>query len=71
MVGDYLLDTNLFVAYFNDEQTVIDKMVASREIFIPAVSLGELQYGGRLAQTAGESCADSRVVDLGQNARLR
>lgn len=62
MVGDYLLDTNLFVAYFNDEQPVIDKMMASREIFIPAVALGELQYGAVASHKPQENRARIREL---------
>lgn len=62
MVGDYLLDTNLFVAYFNEEQPVLDKMLASREIFIPAVVLGELQYGAAASQKPQENRARIREL---------
>lgn len=62
MVGEYLLDTNLFVAYFNGERTVIDKMIAAREIFIPAVALGELQYGAASSHKAQDNQARIREL---------
>ena len=68
MVGEYLLDTNLFVAYFNGEQSVIDKIIAASEIALPAVALGELQYGAAASQRPEEN--RDRIRKLMTWARL-
>jgi len=68
MVGEYLLDTNLFVAYFNGEQSVIDKIIAANEIALPAVALGELQYGAAASQRPEEN--QERIRKLMTWARL-
>jgi tRNA(fMet)-specific endonuclease VapC len=61
-VGEYVLDTNLFVAYFNSEQAVVDKIIAAHEVWLPAVALGELQYGAVASQKPQENLA--RIRDL-------
>jgi len=68
MVGEYLLDTNLFVAYFNGEQSVIDKIITANEIALPAVALGELQYGAAASQRPEEN--QERIRKLMTWARL-
>jgi tRNA(fMet)-specific endonuclease VapC len=68
MVGEYLLDTNLFVAYFNGEQSVIDKIITANEIALPAVALGELQYGAAASQRSEEN--QERIRKLMTWARL-
>ena len=45
MAGRHLLDTNIIIASFKNEQTVLDQMATSEEIFIPAIVVGELFYG--------------------------
>ena len=54
MSGRYLLDTNVIIALFAREQTVLDRLAAADAVFVPLVALGELYYGarksGRVAQ---------------------
>jgi tRNA(fMet)-specific endonuclease VapC len=47
MSGKYLLDTNIIIALFADEETVINRLKQADEVFIPIVAIGELCYGAR------------------------
>ena len=62
MAGDYLLDTNVVIAYFNGEKSVIDKIIAAWEIVIPVAVLGDLQYGTAASRRPQEN--HSRIRDL-------
>jgi tRNA(fMet)-specific endonuclease VapC len=41
----YLLDTNIIVAFFNGEATIVEKVNALNSLQLPYVVLGELYYG--------------------------
>ena len=43
----YLLDTNIIVAYFKQESTVVQKIVSSPRVILSTVVLGELYFGAR------------------------
>ena len=45
MTGSFLLDTNIIVAVFRDEEAVLQKIVAAELVFIPSPALGELYLG--------------------------
>jgi tRNA(fMet)-specific endonuclease VapC len=47
MSGRYLLDTNIIIALFASEVSVIDNLAQADEVFIPSIALGELHYGAR------------------------
>jgi tRNA(fMet)-specific endonuclease VapC len=47
MSGRYLLDTNVIIALFARQQTVLDRLAAADAVFVPVVALGELYYGAR------------------------
>lgn len=47
MNGRHLLDTNIIVALFRDDENVRNRIVASPEIFVPAITVGELYYGAK------------------------
>jgi tRNA(fMet)-specific endonuclease VapC len=47
MSGRYLLDTNVIIALFAREQTVLDRLATAEAVFVPVVALGELYYGAR------------------------
>lgn len=52
MSGRYILDTNVIIALFASDKSVISLLDAADEVFIPAIALGELYYG---AQKSGRS----------------
>ena len=47
MNGKYLLDTNIVVALFADEQMVIDRATTVENVLIPSIVIGELYYGAQ------------------------
>ncbi len=57
MAGDYLLDTNVLVAYFAGEQVVAKSILEAELIYIPSVALGELFFGARKSTRVEENLA--------------
>ena len=47
MNGRHLLDTNIIVALFKDDDDVRTQIAASSEVFVPAIAIGELFYGAQ------------------------
>lgn len=45
MNGRYLLDTNLVIALFREDEQVLKKIQQAQEIYHPAIVIGELYYG--------------------------
>ena len=45
MSGKYLLDTNIVIALFAEDQSVKKHIVKAGEVFIPAPVIGELFFG--------------------------
>jgi len=47
MNGKHLLDTNIIVALFKNDDNVRNQIAASPEVFVPAIAMGELYYGAQ------------------------
>ncbi len=47
MSGRYLLDTNIIIALFAGEASIVNNLAQADEVFIPSIALGELHYGAR------------------------
>jgi tRNA(fMet)-specific endonuclease VapC len=47
MNGKHLLDTNVIIALFKNDEKVQRHMAASPELFVPATAIGELYYGAK------------------------
>lgn len=47
MNGKHLLDTNIIVALFKDDDNVRNQIAASPEVFVPAIAIGELYFGAQ------------------------
>ncbi len=45
MNGKYLLDTNIVIALFQGEQSILDKLNQIKNVFIPSIVVGELYFG--------------------------
>ena len=45
----YLLDTNIVIAYLNNEMLIIEKVESLDDIYISSVILGELYFGANLS----------------------
>lgn len=45
MNGRYILDTNIVIALFANDEVVLNSIKQSKEIIIPSIVIGELYYG--------------------------
>jgi len=64
MSGRYLLDTNIVIALFAGESSIIDRFQYAGELFLPGVVLGELYYGAFRS-----SRVDDNIKRIGAFAR--
>lgn len=55
MNGRYLLDTNIVIALFADDQAVKDNLERVDEAFVSNIVLGELYYGARNSTKVDEN----------------
>lgn len=47
MSGSYLLDTNIIIGLFADEEAVKSNFAQADAVFVPSIVAGELYYGAR------------------------
>lgn len=47
MNGRFLLDTNIVIAIFSNDNLVLEPLEMAAEVFVPVVVLGELYYGAQ------------------------
>lgn len=52
-----LLDTNMVIALFAGEETVLAALKRAQAVFIPSIVLGELLYGARKSARAASNVA--------------
>lgn len=45
MNGRILLDTNIVIAVFEQERSVLDRLTLTEQLFVPSIVMGELYYG--------------------------
>jgi tRNA(fMet)-specific endonuclease VapC len=64
MSGRYLLDTNIIIALFANDPSVVEQIEEAAEIFIPSIALGELYYGARRSVRVVENVA--RLYEFAQ-----
>jgi tRNA(fMet)-specific endonuclease VapC len=57
MSGKYLLDTNIIIAIFANENKVKSNLAQAEEIFIPSIVVGELYYGANKSQRVKDNLA--------------
>lgn len=62
MNGRYLLDTNIIIALFADDQAVKDNLERVDEAFVSNIVLGELYYGARNSTKVDENI--QRIEDF-------
>lgn len=55
MSGKYLLDTNIVIAIFGDDDMVIEKLLSADEVLIPNIVVGELLYGALKSSRSEEN----------------
>ena len=68
MSGRFLLDTNIVIAIFAEEPTVLAHLTTAEDIFVPAIVLGELYYGARKSTRAEANTA--RIEEFGSSAAV-
>jgi len=47
MNGRFLLDTNIVIAIFSNDKSVMEQLALAKEVFVPIIVLGELYYGAQ------------------------
>src|SRR5688572_4514559 len=57
MSGRFLLDTNIVIALWANDEAVTRQLAAASEIFIPITVLGELYYGARKSAWSAKNTA--------------
>ena len=55
MSGRYLLDTNIVIDLFAEEQNVIAFLEEAQEVFLPVIVLGEMYFGALRSQRVKEN----------------
>ena len=68
MSGRVLLDTNIVIALFASDQTVISNLANAQEVFIASTVIGELYYGAENSSRAAENIA--RIDALVQSSAV-
>jgi tRNA(fMet)-specific endonuclease VapC len=67
MSGKYVLDTNIIIALFAEEQSILDKILSVDEIYIPTIALGEMYYGAYNSQRVQENTLKIREFEIETN----
>lgn len=62
MNGRFLLDTNIVIALFGQDQVVHEHLADALEVFVPSIVTGELYYGAYRSQRAQENL--SRIEEF-------
>ena len=57
MSGRFLLDTNIVIALFAEEEAVMDRLADASEVFVSSIVLGELYYGAQKSARVEENSA--------------
>lgn len=68
MSGRYLLDTNIIIALFASDASVMQSLAQADEVFIPSIALGELHYGARKSGRSQENLG--RIEELVTNSTI-
>lgn len=66
--GRYLLDTNIIIAIFADEEAVQERRQNADRVFLPLPVIGELYYGARTSNRPAENLA--KIDQIIQQIRI-
>lgn len=58
MSGNFLLDTNIIIAIGKGEPSACAALVSANEVYISAISIGELYYGANNSSRMADNIAD-------------
>lgn len=68
MNGRYLLDTNIVIAVFANDERVGQALNEASELYVPVVVLGELDYGARKSSKVQQNL--SRIQEFADTATV-
>jgi tRNA(fMet)-specific endonuclease VapC len=68
MSGRFLLDTNIVIALFAREASVLQHLGEADDVFVPAIVLGELHYGAQKSSRVDENVA--KIDQFAQDAAI-
>ena len=68
MNGRYLLDTNIVIALFREDETIQSHLADALEVSVPVVVLGELYFGAAKSGRTTENLA--RVSEFASSNRI-
>ena len=59
MNGDFLLDSNIVIAAFERERSVLKRLKRAENVFLPSVVVGELLYGAlKSSRARANACCE-------------
>ena len=68
MAGNkFLLDTNIISAWLKGESGIADKIDAAKEIHLPVIAVGELQYGAMFSKHTKKNIDDINNISARYN----
>lgn len=65
MSGRYLLDTNIVIALFANDESVKERLEKAEEVFVSSMVMGELFYGAHKSARVGENISRIAVFAHG------
>jgi len=68
MNGKHLLDTNIIVALFKNDDNVRSRIASSAEVFVPVIAIGELYYGAQHSANVAKNM--KQVREFAANSTL-
>jgi tRNA(fMet)-specific endonuclease VapC len=70
MPSEYLVDTNIVVAFFESERPVVEQFVEETRLSVSVVTIGELYFGAeKSAQREENEAKIERLFELGYSTR--
>lgn len=57
MSGRFLLDTNIIIALWANDEAITNQLVNASEVFVSSITLGELYYGARKSSWSAKNMA--------------
>jgi len=68
MNGNYIIDTNIVIALFNNDNKIIEELSQSDSIAIPSIVVGELFYGAYNSLNQKENL--NRIIEFCNDCEL-
>lgn len=56
MNGSFILDTNIVIAFFGNDENVVKEIADAGEIYLPVIAAGELFYGASNSGKPEKNC---------------